>query len=163
MEGLALILVDHAEPGKLVPEDHGEPSQPRLGLAAVEMKGGKRKHLAVRYPYTDQRANQFLDSEARQLPPEFPALVMLDVAQASGAMKAWEPLLRRQFQLSIHTKVGGVCLFSGALHFLPEGVASVVWTQVVLNQHATHPAPEWLVRSLESWKDPNEKREQGRF
>ncbi len=163
MKGLALILVDHAEPGKLVLENHGEPSLPRLGRVDFEMKGGKRKHLAVRYAFSDERAEQFLNSEARQLPREFAALVMVDVSEASGAMKAWEPLLRRRFQPSMHTRVGGVCLFSGGVCNLSDGESCEVWTQVVLNQYATHPAPEWLVRSLESWKDPYGKSEQVSF
>ena len=69
LPGLALILVGHGEPGEVVVDDHGEPNVPRIGVAKAERQGEACRHLAIRYAFSDQRAEAFLTSESRQLGP----------------------------------------------------------------------------------------------
>jgi hypothetical protein len=156
LPGLALILVGHGQPGQIVLDDHGEPNVPRIGVVATSrLEGEARKHLALRYAFSDQRAEAFLTSEARQLPHGTPGLVMVNVARASGAFKTWEPLLVRRLQPRQHTRVSGIALFTSGMWPLPGGEAWVPWTLVLENPHAANPAPRWLLDRLRSWNAPH--------
>ncbi len=154
LPGLALLLVRHAEPGQIVVEDHGEPNIPRIGLARFELREGRGRHLAVRYAFSDQRAEAFLTSEARQLPRDTPGLVMVDVSRATGAFDAWQPLLARRLRPRQHTRVSSITLFSSGMWGLPEGEAWVPWTWVLENRYATNSVPVWLTGRLRSWVAP---------
>lgn len=154
LPGLALLLVRHAEPGQIVLEDHGEPNIPRIGLARFELHGDRGRHLVVRYAFSDQRAEAFLTSEARQLPRDTPGLVMVDVSNAAGAFNAWQQLLAHRLQPRQHTRVSVITLFSSGMWGLPEGEAWFPWTRVLENQYAANPAPAWLTDRLRSWVAP---------
>lgn len=156
--GLALILIGHGQPGKIALDDHGEPNVPRIGVATSQVQGESRRHLALRYAYSDQRAEAFLTSEARQLPRGSPGLVMVEVSRATGAFRTWEPLLARRLQPQQHTRVSGVVLFSSGMWPLPSGEAWVPSTKVLENQFASKAAPGWLLDRLRSWIAPYNER-----
>lgn len=154
LSGLALLLVRYDPLVQVVLDEHGEPATPRIGLMHFVVRGNDRKHLLLRYAFSDQRAAEFLKREARQLPKDSPGLVMVDVSRASGARRAWEPLLRGRLKPYQHTRVSGVALFGGGMCGLPEGEAWMPWTRVIQNPHATIPAPPWLHEQLRSWRAP---------
>ena len=58
------------------------------GLVSIGLVGPDepRRHIAVRLAFTDQRADEFLRTEARQLPTDAPGLIMI---QTSGAAGSW--------------------------------------------------------------------------
>lgn len=155
LDGVALLLLRHAQPGQIVVDDHGEPYAPRIGVALFEQQGDQgARHIAVRYAFSDQRAEAFLTSEARQLPRDAPALVMVGVSRVPGALRGWEPLLSRRLQPRQHTRVSGITLFIGGMFPLPDGEAWVPHTTHLLNQYAVHPLPAWLTEKLRSWVPP---------
>ncbi len=147
---LGLLSLNYSEPGKVVPQDHpGEPNLPRIGMArAIVGPGEPNRHIAVRMAFADDRADEFLRKEARQLPKDFPGLIMVQMSRAPGGFKSWEPLLSRRFQPALHTRVSGVCLFSGRLLPTPEGEVWLPQTKMIKNAHSGFVLPAWIVDAL---------------
>jgi hypothetical protein len=146
---LGLLLLNESAPGQVVTGDHGEEVCPRIGMArAIVGPGEPHRHIAVRMAFSDERAEAFLTSEARQLPKDAPGLIIMDLSRAPGAFKSWEPLLKRRFQPQIHTRVSAVCLFGGGLLMTPAGEAWLPETKLLLNRHATFPLPSWIETAL---------------
>ena len=149
--GLAIISVNMSHPSFMEPRDFGdELYTPRLGLARSEGKAGSpaTKRVSVRYPYSDERAKEFLKQEAKQLSREEPGLIMLSLNQAPGAFKIWNPLLHRCLQPNQRTRVSGICLFQSGIETTNAGQNCVFHTSVIENQHALHSLPTWLIDSL---------------
>jgi hypothetical protein len=63
------------------------------------------RHVVVRIAFTDERAEEFLRAEARQLPTDAPGLVM--IFPGGSGWKTWEPVLRSRLQPGMHTRVSG--------------------------------------------------------
>jgi hypothetical protein len=149
-EGLGGIYLNETIPGIIEPRDHGEDYRPRLGSAKSWVEDGMpRRHISVRLAYSDERAEAFLTSEARQLPKTAPGLIMIQTTGAIGAFKLWEPLLVRRLQPNIHTRVSGICLFESGM--LPSD-AGLTWrpeTRVIDNPNAKLPLPAWVATQLE--------------
>ncbi len=149
-DGLGFLCLNFSEPGRIVPADHpGEPNVPRLGMAQAIMGPEGRRHIAVRLPFADERAETFLSSEAKQLPKDACGLIMVDMLNAIAGMKTWRPLLLRRFQPSMHTRVGGVGLFQWGMLLTPQGEATLPDTSFVSNPYAALPLPAWIPRALE--------------
>jgi hypothetical protein len=143
--GMGLLFLNDRPVGHVVIDNHGEDPVPRLGAArAIVGPGAPNRHVAVRVPYADARAEQFLTTEARQLPTDAPGLVMVEMARAPGGFRSWEPLLRRRFQPAIHTRVGAICLFSSGLFPTDAGEAALFEAKVITNDHARMPLPPWI-------------------
>ncbi len=147
--GLGTLYLNHAQPGMVILDDHGEPHVPRIGTAqAVAEAGRATRHIAVRVAFSDDRADEFLRKDAKQLPQDAPGLVMIDLSQASGGMRTWRPLLQRRLQPNLHTRVGGICLFESHLRPSPAGESWQVATKLLENQHAKIQPPPWLLSQL---------------
>jgi hypothetical protein len=144
-DGLGVLFLNHGPAGQIVLNDHGEKPVPRL-CAARGIVGPEEphRHIAVRVPYADARAEQFLTAEARQLPTDSPGLIMVEMARAPGGFRSWEPVLRRRLQPSMHTRVGGIILFSSGQYPTSQGEASLFETKFINNPHARIPLPPWI-------------------
>jgi len=153
LPGLALLLANQTPPGQVVLSDHGEPVLPRIGAShAIAQNNVALKHIAVRIPFSDSRAESFLTTEAKQLPKEYPGLILVDVNRAPSALSTWEALLCRRLQPSIHTRVSAVCLFMGGIIPTPGGEATEIEVKVIVNNHAKNPAPRWIIENLAEFK-----------
>jgi hypothetical protein len=136
----------------LVPE--AVPRGPRLmtlgGAAVLGGPGGGACQFVISIPYSDDRAEEFLRREAKQLPADAPGLIMIDVGRAPGGLKNWIPLIERRLQPKLHTRVGAVCLFSPR-YIVGRGPGEWrVETRVIVNGHAKHPLPAWVAPALEA-------------
>lgn len=144
-DGVGILFLNHMPAGQIVLNDHGEEPVPRLGAARTIIGSNEpRRHVAVRIPYADARAEQFLTTEARQLPTDSPGLIMVEMAHARGGFRSWEPVLRRRFQPNMHTRVGGIILFSSGHYLTRLGLASLFETKFINNPHARMPLPTWI-------------------
>jgi hypothetical protein len=142
-----VLILTQGRPGDVVMRNHpGEQYEPRL-LMARRVTPPDR-HIIVRMPFLDERAARIMGEEARQLPKEFPGLLMIDVGEAPGAFRGWEPLIRRRFQPLINTRVSGVCLFSSGVLLTADGAACPSETKLLINQHAKIPLPPWIADAL---------------
>jgi hypothetical protein len=135
-------------PGNVVLDDHGEGYCPGIGMAGAVVNDGEHRHVLVRIAHSDERAEQFLRKEARQLPIDAPGIVMLYVGRATGAMHNWAAVMTRQFQPSKHTRVGGVCLFDAGFTPTTAGEEWRTRTQLVVHPYAAIPLPEWVEQAL---------------
>ncbi len=150
-DGLGVIYFNTSQPGQVGVDDHGFPSVPRLAQARVVGENGKPvRHIAVRMPYFDSRGNQFLATEAAQLPGDAPGLIMVQTSGAPGALKKWIPVLEAEFQLELYRQVSGVCLFMGGHYLTDRGEEQRIETKLVLNKGAKHQLPVWLQANLHS-------------
>ncbi len=150
MPSLAILSLNYSQPGMIVPLEHpGEKGGLILG-GARGIGGGAEppRHIAVRMPFEDTRAEAFLTQEAKQLPTDAPGLVMIDLAGALGGFESWDPLLRRRFQPKVHTRVGGVCLFMTAQYLTDSGSVYLTETKLLINPHAALPLPSWATDAL---------------
>lgn len=85
--GLGAFYWNQQPPGAVVLDDHGEPYRPGLGAAQVAIIEGKpHRHIFVRWPFTDLRAEDMLADEAKQLSTDTPGVVMIQVSGAVGAI-----------------------------------------------------------------------------
>jgi hypothetical protein len=150
LRGLGLLFLNQGPPGIIQLDDHGEPLTPRIGLIKAESSGeGPTKSIAVRYPYTDE---DFLRKEARQLPKDAPGIVMISASRATGAARAWGPLLSRRLRPDQHTRVGAIGIFHGGIQPTSAGEAWVPEIVLVSNDLARHAVPDWLVERLKSFE-----------
>ena len=150
-DGLGVIYFNTSQPGQFVIDDHGFPNVPRLAQARVAGENGEPvRHIAVRMPYFDSRGNQFLATEAAQLPGDAPGLIMVQTAGAPGALKEWVPVIEAEFQLELYRQVSGVCLFMGSHYPTDRGAEQRIETKLILNSRAKHQLPVWLQANLHS-------------
>jgi hypothetical protein len=148
-DGLGLMFLNNSAPGLVITDDHGEGPRPRIGTAhAISGPNEPHRHIAVRMAFSDQRATQFLDTEAAQLPKDAPGLIMIRTQKAVGSINAWIPLLEKQFELQLHNHVSGICLVGGGNVPTPHGEASLPQIKVLTNPYATIELPNWLKKSL---------------
>jgi hypothetical protein len=146
-DDLGRVFINDAAPGRLELKDRGVGSdEPRVGVMQVEGENGQAtRQIAVRIPFTDTRASQFVEAEARQLPKDAPTLIVVDLAGAPGAFRKWEPLIRRRLQPTIHTRIGGVVLLRGGYFTSDRGATAQLDVNPIWNPHARHQLPDWLV------------------
>ncbi len=110
LEGLALLLYGHCEPGTMVLEDHGEPRVPRLGNVSFDMVDGRRRDLSCGTP-SRMRVKEVSNTRSSQLPKNEPGLVMLKSASIWGANPPWISMIQDLLRPSQHTRVSAVALF----------------------------------------------------
>jgi hypothetical protein len=149
-DGLGLMIFNEYPAGQVVTGDHGETVLvPRLGFSrGIFGSDEPSRHIVLRVPYSDERAERFVSREARQLPNDSPGLIMIEVAHAPGAYRSWEPLIARRLRPDMNTRVGGICLFSSRQMLTDNGATVLDKTKLVLNPHAPIKLPEWVVESL---------------
>jgi hypothetical protein len=155
--GLGTLYWNYQPPGAVVLDDHGEPYTPRLSSASGVFGTDQQRHIAVRWPFTDTRAETFIRHEARQLPTDAPGLIMIFTSGTVGAMKAWRGLIERRLQPELHTRVSAVCLFSSGIWPSEEGEDWRVECKLILNPHARLPPPPWIAQQLQRF--PSEERD----
>ncbi|HEV2172640.1 MAG TPA: hypothetical protein VGR71_03690 [Nitrospira sp.] len=145
---LGAFYLNYSKPGQQVNTDHGERVRPRLGSLEVRRESnGTVRHLAVRIAYTDERADEFLSAEAKQLPTTEPTLLMMHIA-APGAWREWASILRGRLRANLHTRVGGIVLFMSSTEDGGNGLKWVIRSQVIRNPHTRHQHPPWLDLAL---------------
>jgi hypothetical protein len=133
----------------MVVDDHGEPYTPRLSTARTAHIDGQDRHIVVRWPFIDMRAEKVFRDETVQLPTDVPGLIMIFTSGNVGAMKTWRAPIERRFQPTLHTRVSAVCLFSSGLLPTEQGEDWRVQCKLLLNPHATHPLPSWIVEQFQ--------------
>jgi len=144
------LSINEGVPGLVAPQEYeGEPNVPRLGAArAIVGVNEPPRHVAVRMPYADERAELFFRREAPQLPRDAPGIIMVDGRNLPGGFRAWEPLIRRRFQPAINTRVSALSMFYRAILLAEGAITSVLEVDSVFNPHAAVPLPDWIVRTL---------------
>lgn len=153
VDGLGFIKIDHVSSQTITPTVFpGEPPRSMLGKARFMGGGGQPfRHVTVRIAYSDERAEEFLRKEAKQLPIDAPGIIMIDVARATGGPKIWGPLITRRLQPNINTRIGGICMFHAG-HEPPEGdlIHRATYLQ---NPHAKQSVPTWVSEAMNKFPE----------
>jgi hypothetical protein len=148
LNGMGFLLLNADSPGHIELRTHEE-NHPGIGMAQVITgQDEPHRHIAIRLAFSDERAQQFLETEAKQLPKESPGLIMVQMGHAPGGFRTWEPIIRRRLQPNLHTRVSAVCLFASGLHWTEAGEAWIPRTKLITNPHAKHPLPGWIGQEL---------------
>jgi len=146
MGAVGLLLLNYAQPGQMiVGTPRGEPVKPCL-CASHAVVGGSEpaRHVVVRIPFTDERPDDFLRREARQLPKVSPGLLMLEHRE----LHEWAAKLNARLQPRIHTRVSGIFLWTAAFHPTSDSVAWLTIGKILVNRHARLPLPDWIAQAL---------------
>jgi hypothetical protein len=147
-DGMGFIFLDEVEIGRLRYHEIPELADtPMIGLAMFQSggPGGTPHHqIAVRIPFSDTRADEFLHDEAKQLPKQGPGLIMICGPTSRNELRVWSALIQRRFEHRIHTRVSGVCLFAGGMVPVANGYGWLVRAELVLNPHARVALPDWI-------------------
>jgi hypothetical protein len=152
-DGLGRVYIGQT-PGMIVIDDHGYAYTPGLGRFELVAGPTSTRHIAVRVPFFDRRAHNFLANEASQLPDNGPGLIMIEMSRATGGMKKWAPILREELQLETYENVSAICLFkstSVGTERVEAGKvqsAEKVTTVLVGNSRAAHKLPAWATAVL---------------
>ncbi len=128
--------------------------EPRMVVVhAISGAGAPERQVILRVPFADQRAEDVMTAEAKQLPKNESGLVMVDVAGQPSAFDAWPPLITRRFTPTLNTRIAGVCMFMHAIHGVNGWMPT---TKLATNPHAKVPLAPWIIGVV------NEIREQCR-
>jgi hypothetical protein len=153
-DGLGFLLLNHVDIGNLRLFDVPELANTPMIAVAVFFSGGagdKPHHqVSLRIPFADERAEEILRGEARQLPKGEPGLVMMNIPMSPTKLPVWVSLIQRRFQPEIHTRVSGVCLFSGSMVPAEDRYKLSLQTKLLTNPHAKVPLPEWVSQTVNS-------------
>ena len=150
---MGFLFLNHVEVGRLglceVPELANTPS---LGVTSFFSDpaggGGPHHQVSIRIPFMDDRAEEILRTEARQLPKDESGLIMINVSLSTKETPSWLSLIERRFQPAIHTRVAGVCLFSGGMIPVGNQYGWLLQTKLFENRHATIHLPEWIKATI---------------
>ena len=142
------MFVMHASPAthEVAPIGGDESGRPIYGCMTGLVDGDRRSAIVVRVPYTDERAQQVLDAEAKQLPKEGPGLVC--VLTTYGAY--WSDLIERSYSPKIRRRISGALLFQSGIRGSESGYRLPTTGRLVANRHARTPLPDWLLTHLET-------------
>ena len=136
LSDLGRVEINMSQPGQIVTKNYGEIKRSRLGMATTIVENGIPKHISVRIPFLDDRADSFITSEAKQLPKNEIGLIMIDMNQAVAGFKEWEELILRRFQPEQHTRVSGVCMFRSAYEAINNHIDWKLETYLIENKYA---------------------------
>lgn len=129
------------------PEFPEEPKLPMIGAMHTRViSGAPIRFINVRIVYSDNRAEQFLRDEARQLSKDGPGLIIVDMSRTPGGTKSWQQLLLKRLQPNMHTRVSGICMFRSS-HQIPDG-SITHRARLIKNPYAKFPLPTWIEESL---------------
>jgi hypothetical protein len=144
----AVILVKAGDPGVVVPTVLDD----RLARIATAkgLSGPLGRQVIVRLPSSDERAEDILSAEAKQLPPGECGLVMVDVNRQGSAFQSWAKLIPPRFTRTQHTRVAGVLLFACATSHTSEGLRVLIDMALFTNPYARVPLPKWIPDLVES-------------
>jgi hypothetical protein len=132
-------------PSVQVPAD----TVPRMAVArGVVGPDGLDRQILVRVPFQDERAEDVLRKEAKQLPEGECGLIMVNVNSQPTAFEYWSTRIPERFNSGAHTRVAGVILFMYATQATDHGLAWLPHVKLISNPHAAVPLPSWIVEEI---------------
>jgi hypothetical protein len=147
---LASLMVKSGDPAVVMPSILPEGDGTRMDLArAIVGPGQPNRQVLVRAPFADQRAENILTMEAKQLPKDESGLVMVDATKQPTAFESWAKLVPPRFTPAQHTRVGGVLLFMTAITLTTQGMTWLPSLKLIPNPHASIPLSAWITEVIE--------------
>jgi len=151
---VASILVKSGDPSVIVPTPISDDKRPRLAISrAVVGLGRPNRQLVARVPFADERAEDILHREARQLPKDECGLVMVNVNLQPTAFESWSERIPERFTSDQHTRVAAVILFMYATSITDHGPVWIPHVRLLPNPHAAVPLPAWILQRVTDIRD----------
>ncbi len=101
--------------------------------------------ISVSIPYLDTKTETVMDKKAQQLPEKGNGLILVDLTNTPGGIKAWKPCIERKFfQPQKHTRISCVVLFSNQWGW--NGTRTEI--AYIKNKYAKIQSPDWLIAGL---------------
>jgi hypothetical protein len=143
---VASILIKAGDPGVVVPSPTPDDSRPRMAMSSsVVGAGTANRQLIARVPFADERAEEILKREAKQLPKDACGLVMVNVNLQPTAFESWSQRVPERFTPGQHTRVAGVILFMHATSPAEQGLVWLPYLRLIVNPNAKKPLPSWVL------------------
>ena len=146
---VASILVKSGDPRVVVPSLTPDDARPRMAMSkAIIGPDSPNRQLLARVPFADERAEDILRREARQLPQKECGLLMVNVNSQPSAFESWSERVPERFTPEQHTRVAGVILF---MHATSLGEQGLIWTpsvRLIPNPHAAVSLPSWITERV---------------
>lgn len=147
---VAVLLVKDGAANAVIPSILPDDARPRMTMSrSVVGPDAINRQIVVRVPFADERAEDILAVEARQLPKDESGVVMVDATRQRTAFSSWPIRIPERFTPVQHTRVAGVILFAFATMLTSEGLAWVPSVALLSNPHAKKPLAGWIVESIE--------------
>jgi hypothetical protein len=148
------ILVKSGDPRVVVPSPTPDDNRPRMAISkAIVGPGQPNRQLVARVPFADERAEDILRREARQLPMNECGLLMANVNSQPSAFESWSERVPERFKGGQHTRVAGVILFMHATTPSEHGLVWVPYVELIPNPHAAVPLPSWITETVTGIRD----------
>jgi hypothetical protein len=148
---VAVLFVKEGNANAVVPSILPDDARPRMAISrSVVGPDEINRQIVVRVPFADERAEDILAVEARQLPKRESGVVMVDATRQRTAFSSWPARIPQRFTPTQHTRVAGVILFAFATLPTSEGLAWLPSVALLSNPHAKKPLASWIVESIES-------------
>jgi hypothetical protein len=146
---VASILVKSGDPSAIVSDSSMNTQGPSAVVATTVIgPAGESRQVLVRTPFADERAENVLTVESRQLPKNGNGLIMVDISGQPSALASWPALVARRFTPTQHTRVSGVILFQWVTTANAAGLVWVPQVRLLANAHASSPLRPWIGRSI---------------
>jgi len=146
---VASILIKTGDSEIVVPTPIPDDSRTRMSMArSIVGPGTANRQLIARVPFADERAEEILKREARQLPKDECGLVMVNVNLQPTAFESWSKRVPERFTPGQYTRVAGVILFMHATFLSELGLVWLPYLKLISNQNATSPIPSWVVEGV---------------
>lgn len=143
---VASILVKTGDPGVVVPSPMPSDNRPRMAMSSsIVGPGSANRQLIARVPFADERAEEILKREAKQLPRDECGLIMVNVNLQPTAFESWSQRIPERFGPVQHTRVAGVILFMHATSPSEQGLVWLPYLRLIANPHARKPLPSWVL------------------
>ncbi len=151
LPGLGRLMLTDSIPGQvIVPSVQGNGENTiRLAMVQVISGGGQPpRHIVARMPFSDERAEQFLRDEAKQLPTDAPGLIMIDAGATPISLRDWEVVLKNRLQPAQHTRVSAIALFHSLGGLNDQAGRLGLSGRLLLNPHAKFRLPTSIFEIL---------------
>jgi len=148
---IASILVKAGDPQIAIPSLIENDGRPRMAVSrALIGPAQPNRQMIARIPFQDQRAEDILRIEARQLPRNECGIVMVNVNRQPSAFESWSQRVPERFAGGQHTRIAAVVLFMHATIPTNDGLAWLPFLRVIPNLRAAKPLPSWIVETLDA-------------
>jgi hypothetical protein len=112
--------------------------------------GQANRQIVARIPFQDERAQDTLRIEARQLPRNECGIVMVNVNRQPSAFESWSERVPQRFTAGQHTRVAAVILFMHSTIPTANGLAWLPFVRLIANPHARRPLPSWITATVDA-------------
>jgi hypothetical protein len=148
---VAVLFVKEGSANAVVPSILPDDARPRMAISrSVVGADAIDRQIVVRVPFADERAEDILAVEARQLPKRESGVVMVDAMRQRTAFSSWPARIPQRFTPVQQTRVAGVISFAFATTLTSEGLTWLPSLALLSNPHAKRPLASWIVESIES-------------